>query len=216
MAYIYVITNRINGKRYVGKTTSSIEKRFQEHKYDAYNRQIKNRPLYMAMRKYGIENFSIKQLEECNVDELSLKEMYWINKLDTYRNGYNATLGGDGRVIYNYQELASFYLKVKNIKEVCKKYGCDEHTVSTACKNIGIEIPSPQDIMKTKYNKMVIQCDKENHNIIYNHFNSLMDAASYMVENNLTKCKHSTIRTHISQVCHGKRKSAAGFFWRFV
>ena len=46
-------------------------------------------------------------------------------------------------------------------------------------------------------------------------FISLQEAATYMVENKLTGCKHSTIRTHISEVCRGKRKTAAKFKWKF-
>ena len=63
MAYIYQIRNNINGKIYIGKTESSIEKRFQEHCRDSRKENI-NRPLYAAMRKYGIEHFRISLLEE--------------------------------------------------------------------------------------------------------------------------------------------------------
>ena len=60
--YIYLIENKINGKKYIGKTYSSIEKRWKEHIKD---RTRFDRPLYRAMNKYGIENFSIQELEYC-------------------------------------------------------------------------------------------------------------------------------------------------------
>ena len=45
-------------------------------------------------------------------------------------------------------------------------------------------------------------------------FDSLANAARYLIENNLTNCKFTTIRTHISEASRGKRKSAAGFIWK--
>ena len=44
-------------------------------------------------------------------------------------------------------------------------------------------------------------------------FSSMADAAQYLIDNELTKCKKTTIRYHISEVCQGKRKTAAGFKW---
>lgn len=46
------------------------------------------------MRKYGLANFSIEVVELCDLSELNEKEIYWINKLNSFQNGYNMTLGG--------------------------------------------------------------------------------------------------------------------------
>jgi hypothetical protein len=52
--------------------------------------------LHRAMRKYGVDNFSINILDTAdNINELKEKEMYYISKYDTYRSGYNLTTGGD-------------------------------------------------------------------------------------------------------------------------
>lgn len=107
MSFIYCITNDINGKQYVGKTNFSIEKRFKEHCYDRNRRKCEKRPLYSAMNKYGIEHFHIEQLEECPYDESEDREIYWINKLDTFHNGYNATLGGDAKHYLDYDKILS-------------------------------------------------------------------------------------------------------------
>lgn len=214
MAYVYVITNNISGKQYVGKTNKSIAKRFQQHCDDSRKEQCEKRPLYSAMNKYGIDNFSISMLEECPADESAIKEIYWIGRLDTYNNGYNATLGGDSKKYYDYQELANAYLKFGTLKRVAEEYGCDTHTVSFACKECGIEVLSSRKIHQKLFSKKVLMLDKKTEEIL-REFNSLMDAASHMVNNNLTGCKHSTIRTHISEVCNGKRKSAGGFKWCF-
>ena len=78
MAYIYQITNKINNKIYIGKTEFSIEKRFKEHCRDAFRERNEKRPLYAAIRKYGVENFEISLIEETEHPEE--RETYWIEK----------------------------------------------------------------------------------------------------------------------------------------
>lgn len=56
------------------------------------------------MNKYGIENFKVECLEEVDNDILSDREIYWIHELQSYKDGYNATKGGDGKIIYDYKE----------------------------------------------------------------------------------------------------------------
>ena len=91
---IYLITNTLNGKNYVGKTKQKLEKRITQHKYDSR----KGRPgLGAAIRKYGWENFSVEVLETCPVEMLNEREMFWIRELNSKApNGYNLTDGGDG------------------------------------------------------------------------------------------------------------------------
>ena len=89
---IYQITNKINGDFYIGKTSKTIEERFQKHKYSArYNHDTH---LYRAMRKYGEENYSIKIVEsQVDITNIDARERYYI---ETMRPKYNMTLGGDG------------------------------------------------------------------------------------------------------------------------
>lgn len=100
MGLIYKITNDINGKIYIGKTEFSLEKRFKEHCQDAFRERCEKRPLYAAMRKYGIEHFHIELIEETNIPEE--REKYWIDYYNTYKYGYNATIGGDGSCLYDH------------------------------------------------------------------------------------------------------------------
>lgn len=216
MAFIYVITNDINGKQYIGKTNFSIERRFQEHIYDSMRKRCNNRPLYAAMNKYGIEHFSISILEECSAEESADREIYWIDKLCTYgHTGYNATKGGDSKKYYDYEKIAKKYLELKNQRATAAYFGCDAGTVKIACESMNVPTNLGTIINAKKTSKSVMQCDKKDHSIIYNTFSSLSQAAIFMVENSLTNCKKSTIKTHIQEVCVGKRKSAAGFYWCF-
>lgn len=96
MGYIYKITNKMNGKVYIGQTKKTIEERFQEHLKKA--KIHTNRYLYDAMNKYGCENFIVSQIEKCPDNNLDEREIFWIafyqsnNKL----YGYNMTAGGGG------------------------------------------------------------------------------------------------------------------------
>ena len=84
---VYEIKNKINGKSYVGQYSGlSFEKYFGSGKL-----------IKLAIKKYGLENFSKTILEECsNKDELNEKEIFWIDKLKTIEKGYNLTEGGTG------------------------------------------------------------------------------------------------------------------------
>ena len=95
MAYIYQITNDINNNVYIGKTEQTIEKRWKEHCMDYNRERNEQRPLYAAMKKYGIEHFHIQCLEE--TENPNEREIYWIEQKQSFKYGYNATLGGDGR-----------------------------------------------------------------------------------------------------------------------
>jgi group I intron endonuclease len=87
--FIYRITNSVTQNFYIGKTTKTIEERFQRHKYNAeYGSQSY---IHRSMRKYGYENFTIEIIEQ--TDNLNERECYWIEKLSPK---YNMTYGGDG------------------------------------------------------------------------------------------------------------------------
>lgn len=94
---IYKITNLINQKVYVG-LSRNCQRRWYDHRSKSKSspkEEDLRKPLYLAMRKYGLENFSFEIIEVCEESLLSDREVFWIDKLDSYRNGYNATLGGD-------------------------------------------------------------------------------------------------------------------------
>ena len=88
MIGIYKITNKINGKSYIGYS-NNIERRFKEHCYK--NEQTIDK----AIRKYGADSFAFEVLEECSLSELQEKEKYWISVYNTYYGyGYNEHEGG--------------------------------------------------------------------------------------------------------------------------
>lgn len=86
---IYQITNIVNQKIYIGKTTKTADERLRKHFYSA--KYGSNTYLHRAMRKHGIQAFQICILEEC--ENFDMREEHWIQELKPH---YNMTLGGDG------------------------------------------------------------------------------------------------------------------------
>ena len=205
MAYIYKITNDINGKIYVGKTEFSIEKRFKEHCKDALKETNEKRPLYSAMKKYGVEHFHIELVEECSWSSASNRERYWIEYFGSFKYGYNATLGGDGRPYLDYDLIYCTYQEIKSIKKTSELCHCDAHSVATILSNYGI---SQQERLKNRgiQNwKPVARLDKNTREVL-EIFDSI-EAASKAYPNT---------NKHISTVCKGKRKSAGGYGWKYL
>ena len=96
---IYCITNKINGKQYVGQTVRTAEERFKEHCRD------KKMYISKAIRKYGKENFIVETIDSALlIDDLNEKEIYWIDKFKTKKpNGYNLCNGGDNTFGFNHR-----------------------------------------------------------------------------------------------------------------
>lgn len=113
------------GKKYIGQTIQE-EIRKQRHLTDSKRLYCK---FYNAVRKYGWDNFIYGIIDECNIEHLDEKEIYFIDFYDTYRNGYNMTLGGQGRKKYDlvfetFSEYYKFYKEnnLEKIKDKNKKY----------------------------------------------------------------------------------------------
>lgn len=207
MAYIYRIWNDINNKDYIGKTIYSVEERFNQHIRDCRKRRCEKRPLYTAMNKYGIEHFHIETIEECSIENLNEREMYWVAYYDSYENGYNATRGGDGKCYIDSQEILVLWEQGKNCKEIANITGYCSETVAAHLKGNGV---TPQEILdrpRIQASKTVAKIDKVTGEIIQTYLNAKE------VEKELNKTMASR---HIYEVCNGKRKTAYGYKWKYI
>lgn len=209
MAYIYQITNDINQKIYVGKTEFSIEKRFKEHCSDALKEYNEKRPLYAAMRKYGIEHFHIELIEE--TDNPEEREIYWIEQKRSFKYGYNATIGGDGRKYLDYDLVIATYNELQNLCRVSEKLNISTGYISKILKENNIEIISSGEHAINRLNYIINQYSKDGEFI--QSFPSCTAAAKYLGKISKEN-RHPS--NHIAEVCKGKRKTAYGYIWKYA
>lgn len=210
--FIYCITNDVNGKQYVGKTTDTIEKRFKEHLNDCTKARYEKRPLYDAMNKYGTEHFQVRSLEECDLSILEEREKYWIDTLNTFHNGYNATYGGDGKQLYDYELFIQDFNKGMSIKDIAIKFHCDIDTVSKVISKVGLDT----NLNRYKKSSHAVQQLSLDGKVIQN-FNSCRDAARYIKAQNpqLTGTIKS-IGNCISRVANGQVSQAYNYLWKSI
>lgn len=87
-----------------------------------------------AIHKYGRKNFTIEVLEECKVEELNEKEIYYIEKYNTYNKGYNSTKGGQisnkSLKLETVQEdIINLYKEGFSLRTLAKEYNVDKATI---------------------------------------------------------------------------------------
>ena len=194
MAYIYLITNKINNKVYVGKTITTVAERYSKHIWSAKNNDD-NCAIHYAMRKYGLENFEVKEVEVCSLEEVNNKEIYWIKYYDSYNNGYNETIGGEGNPKYDYSKIYKYFLNGLTQKEISERIGCEKHTITRALKAYDVSEKERQIGKFGNAKQSVVQIDLST-NTILKRFASLTAAAEY------EGCSVGML----SLVCNNKRK----------
>lgn len=205
--YIYQIRNKANGKSYVGKTLKTVEIRWKEHCAEALKERHKDRPLYRAIRKYGVDNFELSILEEVtNVNTINDREVYWIDALGTFRNGYNATKGGNGRYLADYDPIYQLWDDGLNVDEISSVLNHDCGTIRSALDRKNITLKDRKERGIETVITPVAQLDKDTLEVIH-VFPSIKQAYAHL---------NKEQSGHIASVCTGKRNSAYGYKWRYI
>jgi group I intron endonuclease len=202
MGFIYKITNKINGKSYIGKTQKSVEERFKEHISEMNKIRVAKRPLYAAMHKYGVENFQIELVEEVDNSVLGDRETYWIEHFGTYGDQYNATRGGDGKPFYSHEAIFDELLFCRNVQDVARRVGCCTDTVSAVAKDHGIKLYTMADKARDELSRMVV-CENDDSAYV---FKSAHAASRWLCDNGVASSKPETVRKHIQHCAVGSRK----------
>jgi len=188
---IYKVINKLNGKIYIGQTKQKIEQRFLQHS------QV-NSPLGQAMRQFGMENFTIETIEECETQaELNEREIFWIKVLNSKKpNGYNQNDGGGGsarcprKKFFGDDFNEKFSEKLRNLrehqelsqKEICNRLGLPSSTYSRyECGDTQPNLTS----LKLLANFFDVSVDYLLDNQVFSE-NELIDLQSFLKDGNYT------------------------------
>jgi group I intron endonuclease len=127
---VYLVTNKINGKRYVGQTSQSLQKRWNRHKSPMNHRRSSY--LYNAICKYGAANFDVKPLvivgtkQEMDYYEQELIKVW---DLRNPKKGYNLTDGGGG--------MLGFKLSEETKRKMSEHVKSEEHRKKISAAKMG-------------------------------------------------------------------------------
>ena len=131
------------------------------------------------------------------------REKYWIKYYDSYNNGYNATLGGDGQLKYNYDDIVNYYLTHNfSVIKTCQYFHIYDQVVYSALKSKNIDYKNLKNYSsKQKYNKKILLVEK---NMI---FNSMKEIDEYF---------NKTVHQNIRRCLNGITKKAYGYTWKEI
>lgn len=203
MGYIYKIINLINHKIYIGKTTNTIPNRWNEHICSAFTQQSQYL-IHKAIRKYGVENFLIEEVEQISNDLLSEREQYWIKKYNSYfldGYGYNMTLGGEGATKYSDADILNLWELGFKSCQIAEQLGANVGTISARLKVLKPEEARKRHINSNK--KSVLQYD------LYGNFLKCWDCAA-TAEQELKISKGA-----ITRCCKHEMVFAKNSFWLY-
>ena len=114
---VYKITNTMTGDFYIG-SSKNIKKRWAHHKIPSVWNRYPNNPMYLDMKKYGVDKFSFQVIVESEVEQLKEMEQQFIETLKPTYNNNNAK----GLDVERYKEWQEEYRKTDKCKEYQKQY----------------------------------------------------------------------------------------------
>lgn len=195
---LYLITCSVTDKSYVGKTYDSIESRWNQHIRES--KRFPHRKFYAAIIKYGPDNFIVEEIASAEENELEILEIKLIQELDTYKNGYNSTLGGDGKRYITISDSAIIdkYHELKSIKDVSRQLKIDEGSIRKILASNSIELYKPLKPNK----KTNIYSDTLNM-----YFGDTEEIAHYLIDNKIANAPYVSVRRSILRVIDGTRKT---------
>ena len=184
---VYLVRNTENDKLYVGITCRNLDYRWNEHLKDARNESRRHRPLQRAINKYGKEKFKPEVIERFTTTDkvAKQKEIDYIAFHDSYKNGYNATKGGDGtwRCDVTVEEAREAYYKYEGLGNAARAIGISEKTIRPILKEAGIVASNDRNGCIKSVGVLLI---REEGN---KAFNSMTEAGVWVRDNLLTHIK---------------------------
>lgn len=231
IGYIYSITNEINGKTYIGKTNDLV-RRWKEHCYGCGGTAILNK----AFKKYGLENFvfeivaqiPFQSTKELN-DVLNQLEVYYIELYNTFKDGYNATIGGEGTSYYHHSSETKRKISQSQIgkklteehKEKCRIANLGRHHTESAKAAIKKALLNRDSSIYEKAADKMRGVKRDHEMIMRGAVKRRKPVLQYDLQGNFVKewegvcCIKGFKSTNIGACCKGKLLSSQGYIWKY-
>lgn len=227
--FIYCIENKVNDKKYVGKTTQHPTSRFKSH-LNSYKHNTRNTLLYKAFEELGAENFFISVIEMINKDTkeelretMLLRESELMVELNTLQDGYNMMVSRDiphkVNEEYSQRMTDSYYTgggREWSTSPECKAMLLEASLKAKTHPNTRAYLESQEckdklasysekrsNILREKLSKRVAQYTKDGEFVKY--FTSTVEAGKSMGSDG----------SAIAKCCQGRLKTSSGFIWRY-
>jgi len=188
MGCVYCITNLINGKRYVGITTRSLNQRWKEH-----CSKTTRGPLKQEITKCGKEFFIIEELEKIDcIQTLYEHEKFWIRVFKTFQgHGYNLTRGGEGNIGYTHSDkIKQHFSQQRRGRKLTQKWK-DAISRGQSGKINSDETKEKMSKSKSHLKKPVIMTDVDGRS---QTFDSIKDAERWLRLNGYPSASKQYIR----------------------
>lgn len=244
MTGIYAIHNIINNKYYIGQA-GNIHNRWIQHKSRLKCQNHENKHLQASYNKYGKDAFQYFVIEECDVEFLDDKEMFYIQKYNSYKNGYNQDLGGSGCKGYKHTEEEILKMRMIQNPKAVLQIDMDLNIVgewvscSQAGKALGLSIRGIKAVANRANRQKTIggyywvyKEEYENNTVDWDYYLNInlckpKRVSQYDLKMNLVKIWDSIYQAYItdgyscseiSAVCNHKKgkKTYKGYVWRFT
>lgn len=199
---VYCYTGE-NNKKYIGITGYSL---FQRAGKDGANYIKDDFAFGRAIKKYGFNFFTSEILaDNLTFEEACELEKHYIKLYDTYKNGYNSTLGGEGNIKYDKEQILNLWNENKSIKEIEQMVGCDKSTIQKILNSYNI---SGMDRIKRQAGKYHLQ-EVYKYDLEGKYLESYISYSEAGRQNNIP-------HINIIKCIQGERQTAGGFQWSII
>ena len=213
MGYIYKISNDINPRVYIGQTTQTLAQRWAQHISVSINNVSPeyDYAIHKAIRKHGVQHFTITAIEECADTNLNEREVFWIQQYDSYLHGYNMTLGGNDPPHYT-RPVRCVELNVvyASAREAARQLNLFDSNIWCCCAGVYMTCGGYHWCWETDWSADWKPREQKQKKMARCITTGKIYESTIAAERD-TGCNH----TKISACCRGKNKTVHGFRWEY-
>jgi len=221
---VYKITNLINGKIYIG-SSFDMGKRWNRHLNELKSNKHHSQKLQRAFNKYGVNNFIFEELELCGKENLNEVEQFWLDKFDSYNQGYNCSPNVKKPMLgKNHSNETKKIMSSKRLGKILSEETREKLSLSNKGKKYDIYTEERNNKISEslKGRQSPILGKKRSQQFKEKHYKKIKqftkDGVYIKTWDSISECANhlSMDSSSITKVCRGKLKSSNNFKFSYV